>query len=431
MNIKNLAILIVSIILTACGSSINNSNNASGGVINGRFVDANVVGIEYQAGSAPKSITGANGSYVCNQGELVRFFLGPVILGSAECNSLITPISLIDNANAVVNADNQEVINIVRFLNYLDDGTDGEIVISDELRNAFNEPTNNIQNIEFNIPEDSFTTATLTTNITDLSQLSGNTLPTVAAAQEHITGTLRCVYSGIFAGQVRITNEQSEQETIHRLGIMINPADGKLSFVGFDTQIDPSYTSIIDITRTFSLDNERKINFTDGTLTVELEINNAADEISGYITRDGNESYILANRLAGPDSANSKYRLASRYYSTDTQGNETNNTKGFYSLNIDDNNAVTGFLHDPKGNFYSSITGTLATTEVLENGVRLRDLSFSPAIQGLGNITSSVDAKISLSTGAIQNRNWTSTASADGTIPALSGKFEGSLCQLN
>ena len=92
-------------------------------VQNGVFKDSNVSGLDFVSGQE-SGITDANGRFTCETGTDVMFSIGSVVVGQAECTTLIMPPSLV--ASGAI--DDRETINIARFLQMLDqDGspTDG------------------------------------------------------------------------------------------------------------------------------------------------------------------------------------------------------------------------------------------------------------------------------------------------------------------
>jgi hypothetical protein len=92
-------------------------------VQNGVFKDSNVSGLDFESG-LEIGITDANGRFTCETGKDVTFSIGSVVVGQAECTTLIMPPSLV-TSGAI---DDLETLNIARFLQMLDeDGspTDG------------------------------------------------------------------------------------------------------------------------------------------------------------------------------------------------------------------------------------------------------------------------------------------------------------------
>ena len=85
------------------------------GLISGNLLDSAVVGIDYSSPSY-SGTTGPNGSFQCQEGEIVTFKVGDIELPGVPCGKIITPLDL-----AGTNLVNDKLaINIARFLQTLD-----------------------------------------------------------------------------------------------------------------------------------------------------------------------------------------------------------------------------------------------------------------------------------------------------------------------
>ncbi len=131
---KYLVAIFSVMVVTACGggSSDNdevNSSQDSSSV--GIFTDSMVAGLEYTCGDK-SGVTNVEGKFTCNNGDVVQFNIGNVILGSTVFSTLVSPIDLVEDGST----RNTSVQNISRFLQMLDkDGDlDNGIFISPEIR---------------------------------------------------------------------------------------------------------------------------------------------------------------------------------------------------------------------------------------------------------------------------------------------------------
>lgn len=88
----------------------------------GAFVDSPVAGIEYRSivNGRPRlvGLTDANGRFEYVEGARVEFHIGDIFLGGAIGRPVITPIDLVEEAE---DENHPAVINILRFLQTLDD----------------------------------------------------------------------------------------------------------------------------------------------------------------------------------------------------------------------------------------------------------------------------------------------------------------------
>ncbi len=407
-------------LLTGCGGG---GGSDSPSQTSGNFRDANVVGLEYQSGSNEPSVTGTNGSYICNNGENVRFFLGNVNFGSALCKSLITPIDLVENGDVT----NPEVLNIVRFLNYIDDGSDNEITISEDVRTKFN------TELSTNLMTFNTTTFTIPTEISSLSGFETKTLPTVASATAHITRSLRCAYGGIFTGLSEleiVINNQSFKRS-NKTGIMIDPITGTfegLSYVQDDDTLTGEYDELVS-SIAFSLDNNRKAIYSNsykGTMSgVSMDLTEngylempTVNNVNGNIDIRGTAEYngqfmnvsgkLILNTTRIGNMTDAKHRVVGKY----TSANDLFN--GYYAVDIDANNSVTGYMYDPDGTINTvavsgSITDSTLTATIRDN---------------LENVSATITATVDLNAGTLSNGTWSS-------IDGYNGTLTGKMCQLN
>ena len=82
----------------------------------GRLVDAPVEGVAYRSGGV-QGITGTDGGFRYEQGQMVRFFIGDIALGDAVAGkAVLTPLDLVPGGTLATPA----VINIARLLQSLD-----------------------------------------------------------------------------------------------------------------------------------------------------------------------------------------------------------------------------------------------------------------------------------------------------------------------
>ena len=88
--------------------------------VSGRFLDAAVSGIDWQASRSGKSgTTGDDGRFECRKGDTVSFSLADIELGNAACAATVTPLELA--GVAAWSASTQGVYNRLLLLQILDD----------------------------------------------------------------------------------------------------------------------------------------------------------------------------------------------------------------------------------------------------------------------------------------------------------------------
>jgi len=123
--LRFLVLSIFIVLVTACGGGSGGSPE-SPLVLEGRFVDSVVDGVEFSS-ATQKGMTTEGGKYKYVEGEEVTFSIGKVVLGSAIGKGFITPVDLVAGAT---DESNSSVVNIVRLLLSLDEDRKAENGIS-------------------------------------------------------------------------------------------------------------------------------------------------------------------------------------------------------------------------------------------------------------------------------------------------------------
>jgi Tol biopolymer transport system component len=114
------------LILTACSDGVSSSSGpnaqqaAGPNAQQGVFIDSAVEGVTYTT-LTRSGTTDSNGTFVYLFGEVVTFSIGGITLGSAVGQPQLTPIDLVPGA---IDATDQQVINILRFVQSLDADSD-------------------------------------------------------------------------------------------------------------------------------------------------------------------------------------------------------------------------------------------------------------------------------------------------------------------
>jgi subtilisin family serine protease len=110
------------ILLSACGGGGGDSrdetpiNKPDETPINsGSFIDSTVEGLRYKT-NTQNGFTNSNGTFTYRNGEIIKFYIGNIPIGSVIGKSFITPIDLVDGGTIL----NTEVLNIARVLQTFD-----------------------------------------------------------------------------------------------------------------------------------------------------------------------------------------------------------------------------------------------------------------------------------------------------------------------
>jgi hypothetical protein len=189
------------ITLAACGGG---GGGDGGGItpsgptiLQGVFLDSAVEGLAYSSGGQ-SGTTDASGTFSYEQGATITFKVGDIVLGTANAQSIMTPISLVSGA---VDETNPIVINIVRFLMTIDDDNDPSngIQITTAVLNAATG-----QSLDFTLDISAFGSDSNVLNVIALltAATSSGASPLVSeqVAQNHLNNTIMSNFSGIYNG---------------------------------------------------------------------------------------------------------------------------------------------------------------------------------------------------------------------------------------
>ncbi len=183
-------VFVLSLLLTACGS-----DGGGGGVLQGVFLDSEVDGLTFICGSQ-SGTTDANGTFSYEQGGSCTFKVGDIVLGTANAQAVMTPISLVPGS---VDETNPTVTNIVRFLMTIDDDNDptNGIQITASVDTAAIGQSLDFTLIDFDTDSDLLDAIALLTAVTTWGP---STLVSEQAAQTQLNNTLMTTIAGIYNG---------------------------------------------------------------------------------------------------------------------------------------------------------------------------------------------------------------------------------------
>lgn len=398
---KILITFLASLVLVACGGSggcagttilgvvasgsCTSTGNSAPTVATGYFIDSAVQGLKYVSGGQ-SGVTGLDGGFKYEVGQSITFSIGGVNLGTvAKAGAYITPVDLVSGGSIT----NQQVINITSFLMSLDtnrDPMDG-IQISPALQTAAGAWSQT--NLSFEKSYNEFST--------QVSNLTGLTLPTQAAAAAHLTSTLRCVQSGIFTG----TFSGGESGNF---GYYSDAVTGMISgaYTGTVSGIGSGAEPV-------SLDQQSS--FVTGsagygaqfTGSISSTGNGKFNSLTGSWVGINKSGIFSGNRFAGDVAA--KYRI-SGYIRTASPDHL------FYALDIYSNQSITGKLYSVT---FNNVNGYLIAGTLTNN-----------QISATASSGEKMTATMNLTTGALSQVVWKKN---DVTITPLDSANSG--CLLN
>lgn len=200
-HIRALLLVLVSMAMAACGGGGGDGGGAgAGAAAQGQFIDSIVTGLRYETPST-SGFTDAQGRFNYRTGETVRFFVGDVFIGEANGQAIITPVELVAGA---VDENDTEVLNIVIFLQSVDD--DGDESNGITITSLANDAAAG-QAVDFTLAAGVFDTdgaiQILVNTITAANGQARNMVPRVQAGNvfgANLLGLLAGVYQGTFRG---------------------------------------------------------------------------------------------------------------------------------------------------------------------------------------------------------------------------------------
>ncbi|MGA1795762.1 MAG: hypothetical protein ACMUIL_07870 [bacterium] len=175
--ILNIILLVIlSAAVTGCGGGDGSSNSSI--IREGRFLDSAVCGLHYSSGSQ-SGITDVNGKFLYEEGKIVKFAIGDIVLGEARGKSIITPLDFDPNGSL----SHQKVVNISRFLLSVDSDGDPNngIMITEKAREDANGVT-----IDFDVPDAAFDVSPFFNELPYAPDLVSTDF-----AKNHLQGTLK------------------------------------------------------------------------------------------------------------------------------------------------------------------------------------------------------------------------------------------------
>ncbi|MCP4335480.1 MAG: hypothetical protein GY785_22745 [Gammaproteobacteria bacterium] len=168
------------LILTACsdGGSSSSGSNAQQGV----FIDSAVEGVSFTT-ATQSGTTDSAGTFSYLPGEIVSFYIGDILIGSAEGQGQLTPLNFVPGA---VDETEPQVSNILRFVQSLDSDNDpdnGITISSMVVTQAAS------QSLDFSLGTAAFETAA-NALLSLLTSGAVTTLVDASTAQAHFVGNL-------------------------------------------------------------------------------------------------------------------------------------------------------------------------------------------------------------------------------------------------
>lgn len=114
------SIVMAALLALIAGCSSSSSSDGDSWVQTGQFIDSAVEGVSYSTATL-SGVTDVDGNFAYLAGEVVSFYIGDILLGSAAGQDILTPLEFVPDAE---DATHPEVTNILRFIQSLDEDGD-------------------------------------------------------------------------------------------------------------------------------------------------------------------------------------------------------------------------------------------------------------------------------------------------------------------
>jgi len=360
---------------------------APGNVVtkSGQFKDSNTAGLSYVSGGQ-SGVTGADGSFIYEEGKAVTFSIGGVTIGTAAGKSVVTPVDLVAGSDS----STLEVQNIVRFLMMLDD--DGDASNGLNISAAVLKIAETWGQVDFSVI-DLDAELGATSIIADVSAEDGVThiLPNANTAQSHLEATLLCSYAGAYKGSYSGDDRGN-------FGFLLNASDGNVVGVAYSIP-DASYTSLRG-GEPISYDQDTT--FVSGDASTGATFNGQFTSVNDVKGTWNNSIFSMAGDFSGQrigGVSDAKYRFTGNYSGADS---------GLFSFDVDDSDNITGITYSVAGDKLSKVSGKVVGTTLT-----------AVTVDG-AEISGTLDVTTGELTGA-----W------NDAVKGSVGTFLGSGCQLN
>ena len=330
-------------ILVGCGGS---SSDDASTTLSGTFVDAPVAGLSYSC--SPSSLSGtttSGGSYSYQSGDTCSFAISSTNIGSVTADTVVSPVDLITNGSSA----DATVTNIVQTLMMLDDdgvATNG-INITSTMASDFVAAAG-----IFDFADGSFDTI-----MGNIALALSQTFPDDATAQTHFESSMRCAFSGAYAGIYSggnggVIGDPGHIENLGTWGLVVDPVTGMMIGASYDTtfaqlaSIDGSASLSLDQNRTFGAGTAGVVSYS-GSLDTFNTVSGTWVGIGGGAL-DGFQGTMNGDRVSVSSITQPVLRFV---------GSFTGDGSGFFAMDVDGNNNVVGKSYNPATDELVGLTG--------------------------------------------------------------------------
>ncbi len=368
---------IVLLLLSACGgggssdSSVTGLTTPGATTAEGQFIDSAVSGLTYICGDIIGT-TDEYGTFIYHIDQEVTFMVGGVIIGTAQGASFITPIDLVAGAEDETDAT---VINILRFLQSLDDDADPDngINITAEVISALENAS-----INFNVTVDVFSSdSELLTLLNSLPTFIDGTLRYLLpeyAVLEHFRATLEDIEGYDLSEMIQITQEEFENFGGEGVWRSIGNISGTFSYGGMVTsgimkQVTAMAEKTVDGQRYYDSCYLGGFSLAESEETADEDTACEGGTISYYKSQDGETAY-LSLACDGSGTNIYEFTMLSGTPEFDLGSASVSFSSGYPSVSTSD--GICGEISDIEQQVTTELLGTEISSEVSEHQINFR-----------------------------------------------------------
>ncbi|MBF0621418.1 MAG: putative Ig domain-containing protein, partial [Magnetococcales bacterium] len=340
----------------------------------GVFEDAAVSNITFSTATF-SGTTDSEGNFQYAPGETVTFSIGDIVIGTATGAGVVTPLDMVDGADSV---ENDQVTNIIRFLQTLDSDGDASngITLTDEVIAAASGVT-----IDFTQSAEDFASdTTLTAFLSDALDTETPELVDATEAQLHFQSTLNdnsdlALNSAI--GDVIATEDDSLYYTVSSDTFSTSEADGYTLSV-----TDNPFSSWLSFDATQNVFSGTPDNDQVGSATLTIEATDASGAIVSHeftvTVENTNDAPVMDSTtwsLTSTDEDNFSYYDDLSSYIADAGATDVDAdaSTGLAVIAVDDGSDSGGFWQYSldSGSSWAEISGVAADNALLLDGTSM------------------------------------------------------------
>lgn len=433
LSIAAAALLSSFVIGCGSGSGSDSTSTDTSSLQSGYFLDSAVEGIKYvridENGTVVDSnVTNEDGMFYYLLGELVRFQVGNVVLGTLTPKEIVTPEDFNETDYNTTGS-----INRVRFLVGIDsDKSKPGIQISETMKAK--------AKYWKTVTSDQFSDVNFTEILEEATsqEVNESALATVEEATEHIEETMSCVYSGAFLGTWNSQASALDKViTADGTWAMVVTPKNNVYIAASDGD---SYMAVTDASRDLK---SKSFKFSASNYTLDSILSGDINGSGAFVDTDtiyatySNDYRIMGISATKTTEINASrvgsaidtvYRYVGAYYYDKYVYANHKRSSGFVTMDIDDSYTITGLLYDYSTQSSESLTGEVVEGSFDDDYIKIEATAGDKLVSGYVILNYEDESGTAISwSDSYERLTWTSS---DENATSTSGVIWGSGCKL-